>query len=318
MFGLVSPTDRRWFEHLSSLARASDGRLDEVNFWRPKSQNAVRKVGPGAPFFLRLKSPINSIAGYGYFAHWQLVPFLEAWSLFGQKNGAPHLGAFREQIQRLRGSDPSAPGSRPLGCIILRDVVFLEREHWLPWRESDDWEPNNVSYVSYELSKPPGDRLLTLIQSRYATPADLAPSFQLIDCDTRRWRENLAPVREGQSTFKLRLLDAYASRCAVTGERVEPVLDAAHIQPYFGPASNHVQNGLLLRTDLHRLYDEGLVTVTPDLRFRVSERIKEVWKNGHEYYALSGTELRPTRHASQMPSQDALAWHSDVLFQRGA
>jgi len=318
MLGLVSLTDQRWFEHLAVLARASDGRLDEVNFWRPRSQSALHVIGPGAPFFLRLKSPYNAIAGYGYFAHWQLVPFLDAWALFGAKNGAPHLTAFREQIQSLRGSDPSLPGAPPLGCVVLRDVVFLERQQWISWREAEGWSRNIVNDKSYDLTGPPGEQLLALLRARYDTPPDLAPAFQLVDCDTRRWQEQVVAQREAQGTFKLVLLDAYDSRCAVTGERVVPVLDAAHIQPYFGPASNHVQNGLLLRTDLHRLYDEGLVTVTPDLRFRVSERIKEVWENGHEYYALRGRELRPTRQESQMPSRDALAWHSDVVFQRGA
>ena len=52
--------------------------------------------------------------------------------------------------------------------------------------------------------------------------------------------------REGQGAFRVRLLRAYEGRCAITGEHTEPVLDAAHIQPYLGPGSNHIQNGLLL------------------------------------------------------------------------
>ena len=315
MHGLVSLTDKRWFDHLSGLAAASEGqRLDEVNFWRPRSQQALRSIGPGAPFFLRLKRPHYAIAGYGFFAHWQLVPFGLAWELFGDKNGAPTREAFRQAIASLRRSDPELPGAAPLGCIVLRDVVFFEREHWLPWGRAEDWSPNIVNDKAYDLSVAPGSRLLALIRARYDTPPDLVESFKLLDCDSRRRRETTTVDREGQGTFKLRLLDAYGKRCSVTGEKVIPVLDAAHIQDYLGPASNHVQNGLLLRTDLHRLYDKGLVTVTPDYEFRVSDRLHDEWENGKDYYALQGQRLREPEASSQAPSREALAWHTEVRF----
>jgi putative restriction endonuclease len=94
-----------------------------------------------------------------------------------------------------------------------------------------------------------------------------------------------------------------------------PVLDAAHIQPYLGAASNHVQNGLLLRTDLHRLYDQGLIGVTPDYSLRVSERIHEVWENGREYYDMAGQALRPARAEALLASRDALAWHMEAVYR---
>jgi len=315
VLGLVSLTDRRWFDHLSGLARGRGGRLDEVNFWRPKSQQQLRVIGLGAPFFLRLKSPVNAIAGYGFFAHWHLVPFLEAWSLFGEKNGAPNLAGFRDQITNLRGSDPMLPGQKPLGCIILRDVVFLQEDEWLPWGAAQDWHPNIVNDSSYDLTTGPGRQLLSLIDRHHQRPGDLGESFQLVDCDDRTWRERVVTEREGQGTFKLRLLETYGSRCAVTGERVVPVLDAAHIQQYMGPASNHVQNGLLLRTDLHRLYDGGYVTVSPDYTLRVSERIHDEWENGREYYAMAGRRIEVPSRPHGRPSREALAWHGEHVFR---
>ena len=79
----------------------------------------------------------------------------------------------------------------------------------------------------------------------------------------------------------------------MTGENAVPVLEAAHIQPYMGPASNHLQNGLVLRSDLHRLYDAGYVTVTPDLRLEVSGRLREEFENGKAYYEMAGRPVRP-------------------------
>jgi len=316
--GLVSNTDRTWFDHLTGLADARGGRLDEVNFWRPKDQHALRIIGPGAPFFLRLKRPTYAIAGFGFFAHWRLVPFREAWSLFGEKNGAPTIEAFRSAITRLRASDPTAPDARPIGCIVLRDVTFLPPERWVPWGASEGWSPNIVNDNSYELLSGPGRQLMQLLQAQgAAAPPDLASDdFHLLDVDERRWREQPVAARDGQGTFKSRLLAAYGSRCALTGERVVPVLEAAHIQRYLGPRSNHIQNGLLLRADLHSLYDAGYVTITPDHGFRVSERLESEYGNGKDYYRMEqeGCRLRPTADPSQRPSRDALAWHAEQVF----
>lgn len=70
-------------------------------------------------------------------------------------------------------------------------------------------------------------------------------------------------LRQGQPAFRKLLLDAYGSRCAVTGSRTVEVLEAAHIMPYMGRHTNVAQNGLLLRSDVHTLFDRLLLTVVP-------------------------------------------------------
>ena len=304
------------------MSLTSGGRLDEVNFWRPRKQQAVRSIPPGAPFFLRLKRPTYAIAGWGFFSHWRLIPFREAWDLFGPKNGAPSFEVFRRNITRLRKSDPVAPGAKPIGCVMLRDVTFLPPERWLAWGVNENWSRTIVNDNTYDMLEEPGRRLLTLLTATGtvggvpAPPDLLGEDFRPIDVDDRRWREALVATRDGQGTFRSRLLDAYGSRCALTGERVVPVLEAAHIQPYLGPASNHIQNGLLLRADLHNLYDAGLVAITPDYRFRVSERVQAEYDNGEEYYELerAGAHLRLPADKYHWPSRDALAWHLERMF----
>jgi putative restriction endonuclease len=120
--------------------------------------------------------------------------------------------------------------------------------------------------------------------------------------------------REGQGTFRSRLLDAYGLRCAITGEHTEIVLDAAHTQPSAGPRSNHVKNGLLLTPEFHTLFDKGDVTVTPDLRVRVSGRLAREWNNGKRYAAYDGQELRAVPDASERPARAALGWHAGRVF----
>ena len=82
-----------------------------------------------------------------------------------------------------------------------------------------------------------------------------------------------------------------------------------------------MSNGLLLRADLHRLYDHGYVTVTPDFEFRVGGALREEYENGPIYYDLEQS-LRDGRRVIRLPAnpghrpdRDRLAWHKDVIFK---
>lgn len=145
--------------------------------------------------------------------------------------------------------------------------------------------------------------------------ADLTPEWEPMTEDDRLVAMRSIVERKGQGTFRLRVVAAYGGRCAVTRERALPTLDAAHIQPYLGPASNHVQNGLLLRADLHRLYDAGYLAVTPDLRLEVSRRLRDDFDTGEEYYRMAGSSVIVPGEIRQQPSRQALEWHAEHVFR---
>ncbi len=110
--------------------------------------------------------------------------------------------------------------------------------------------------------------------------------------------------------------DAYHRRCAITRERTLPVLETAHIKPYSEGGIHDLPNGLLLRSDLHRLFDLGYMTVDPDeRRLLVSRRIREEFQNGREYYALHGRELASPFDPSALPSRDNLLFHYENRFR---
>jgi HNH endonuclease len=98
----------------------------------------------------------------------------------------------------------------------------------------------------------------------------------------------LVQPRLGQATFRIAVLDAYGRACAVTGEHSLPALEASHIRSYAQDGPHEIRNGLLLRADLHRLFDTGYVTVTPDLRLDVSGHLRKDYNNGRSYYPLQG------------------------------
>ena len=127
--------------------------------------------------------------------------------------------------------------------------------------------------------------------------------------------DELVAARRGQGAFRFMVMDAYERRCAITGERTLPVLEAAHIRPFADHATHEIQNGILMRSDVHRLYDLGLVTVDPDLRFRVSPSIERDYSNGKIYYALDGSAIRVPADENRRPDPDALAWHTREVFR---
>ena len=129
------------------------------------------------------------------------------------------------------------------------------------------------------------------------------------------WTPSALQPRLGQGTFRIAVLEAYGRACAVTGEHSLPVIEAAHIRSYSQDGPHEIRNGLLLRADLHRLYDTGYVTVTPDLHLEVSRRLREDFKNGRSYYPLQGTRLLVPRIEAHQPERKFLEWHNLNVFR---
>lgn len=112
------------------------------------------------------------------------------------------------------------------------------------------------------------------------------------------------------------VLDSYGQRCAITNEKTLPALEAAHIREYRDVPEHVLSNGILLRADIHNLFDAGYVTVMPDHHFLVSRRIKEEFENGRDYYAFDGSMIRLPQKALRRPDAAALSWHNEVRFFR--
>lgn len=123
--------------------------------------------------------------------------------------------------------------------------------------------------------------------------------------DARRRVLAALAQRQGQPKFRLQLLQAYGQRCAITGCDLLEALEAAHIAPYWGPKTNHVQNGLILRADLHTLFDRGLFGIDPATwTVRSSSRLQ-----GTQYEFLNGAIVLLPPDKALQPSSEALFRH---------
>ncbi len=133
--------------------------------------------------------------------------------------------------------------------------------------------------------------------------------------DPARWQQVARRIRQGQPMFRKELLYSYAQACAVSGHGPEEVLEAAHIRPHAVSGLNASTNGLLLRADLHTLFDDELLRIHPDTL--------TVWIHptlaGTPYWELNGRPLRQ-RTDGKSPNREALRerWAPDAPTSPGA
>jgi len=307
----VGITDYDWFS-----IHASKESVEEVNFWRPSARQGFRALQPGGMFLFKLRSR-KFIGGGGFFAKYLPLPLSLAWDSFGEGNGAKSLAELRTLIARNR-HEPIGPNENPIiGCVLLEEPFFFAKNDWIPL--PDDFKPGIQQGKIYEMNTGTGLHLWNQVAERLPRTRMkiMGPATESTQERARFGTPILIAPRLGQGSFRALVTDAYSYRCAISGERTLPVLQAAHIRPYAEEGPNEVSNGLLLRSDLHTLFDRYYMTVEPNERtIVVSRRIREEFENGRDYYALNDRQLTQPVMASAMPSVEYLTHHFERFHQR--
>jgi putative restriction endonuclease len=305
MRGFVANTELEWFETFRSAAIPPD----EVNFWRPGADASFKAVRPGEPLFFKLKMPHNAIAGFGFFAHFSPLPIAVAWDVYGHANGAASFSEFRERLLRARIGELKDPHKDLwAGCILLNKPLFFEEHDWI--RVPEDWTPTIGQGMTYDLSRGEGKRI-------WAECLALARSEVIFDSQNipgGHGTFSLMLPRLGPRSFRIAVLDCYGRRCAVTDEAALPALAAAHIRVDGELPVHSVNNGILFRADIQKLFDAGYVTVTPEMKLLVSGRMKEEFANGREYERLHEKTIRLPEDPGSRPLTEALWWHNEERF----
>lgn len=327
MRAYVGVTDGDWYRFLAARGAT------EVNFWQPSGGRRFAAIEPGSLFLFKThyRDPLGSrIVGGGFLSGWAPLPVSRAWEFFGEGNGTATEAEMRERIRKYRrnapGTGAGVTADPEVGCIMLRHVRFLPPEQALP--SPPDWAPNIVQGKTYNLTGDEGAWVRSVADVLYARgPVVELAAPDAADGDAPGWvhgpvfgEPRLAPVRVGQAAFKALVQEAYGRRCAVTGDKIVPVLQAAHIRPVTSAGENRVDNGLLLRSDVHTLFDRGYLAVHPDRHtLLVSPRLRSDWGNGEEFYqrASSGEPIRLPERRPDRPNRDFLTWHADTIYLAG-
>jgi len=309
MIGTVAVTDYGWYDF---LARRS---LAEVNFWTPSDRRPF-SAPQFSPFFFKLKAPHRAIGGFGFFAKWSSLPHWLAWECFGQGNGCESLALLDAKISAIRdrigyvATDLVAN----IGSILIVQPTFFPKDAWV--RQPADWHDRTVTAKGYDLKAGEGRRMWEECLERagigYAANAALP---QVAGPARPRYGEPvLVTPRIGQGTFRVSVTDAYGRACAATNEHSLPALEAAHIRKYSDDGPHEIRNGVLLRADLHRLFDKGYLTVTSNHHLEVSPRLRRDYSNGKSYYPLHGALLRLPSDPNDCPAEEFLTWHNEHIY----
>jgi putative restriction endonuclease len=309
MRGFIGNTDYDWFTYLRSIKPP----IDEVNFWRPGTV-PFRALQSGEPFFFRLKAPRNVIGGFGHFSIYSYLPLSVAWNTYGIANGGPDFATIHDRLLRYRSRFKMPASTKEdfwLGCILLTDVTFLDESDWIP--EPAGFARNSPPGESYDLSTGEGLRVWLECLAR-ATGRSEPQIIADRPIAGGYGDPFLVRPRYGQKSFRIAVLDAYGRRCAVTNEKTLPALEAAHIRDFSEVQTHSLTNGVLFRADLHKLFDSGYVTITPDMQFQVSRWIKEEFENGRDYYRLQGSVVRLPENPAHRPDVLALSWHNEERY----
>lgn len=151
-------------------------------------------------------------------------------------------------------------------------------------RTESSTKPNYMSMLSHELVRDLADALpLENPNSGSSTTASPVRELELLHADRRTVRTQASVVRPGQGNFREGVLARYGGKCCISGCNINALIEAAHIIPYRGDQSDDVSNGLLLRVDMHRLFDAHLMSINPEtLEVEVSSVIEDpVYRSYH-------------------------------------
>ena len=256
---------------LSRLFSIRDATI-RTGVFRPKGTASVwlfvteNKPGDRTPYLDRLE---------GNTLHWQgqMAGRTDAWIIEHYARGLEILVFFRESKDEhpeygFRYLGPFAyishTGNRPTNFVLQRISSRIEAISW-DAAEDDAFDPAGVD-------------------------------------DARQRTMRSIAQRRGQKAFRQSLLRAYEGKCAITACSVRDVLEAAHIYPYRGPKTNHLTNGLLLRADIHTLFDCGLITIDPDsLTILIKKQLRD-----SNYWSYDNRTLRVPQNPAEQPSASAL------------
>ncbi|MCW5951402.1 MAG: HNH endonuclease [Propionibacteriaceae bacterium] len=306
MHAVVAVTDNDWARFL----RERPG-ITEANFWMPSGGPGFRRPA-GEPFLFKTHLPHNQLVGGGFVSGFTRLKVSEAWDFFGEGNGVESQQELLNRLYRYRS------GPRELdpviGCVLLRDLFFVPDRLSVP--APPDFSPYIVRWKYYELTNAThvGKALERLLAGSGAlAPLDTTAPVSL---GPTRGSPTLTVPRLGQQAFKSMVLTAYHRRCAITGDKITPVLQAAHIRPVSEQGEHRVDNGLLLRSDVHILFDRGYLGVDDKYRLQVSSRLRSDFGNGQEFYDRASSMIALPDRRSERPNKDAVSWHMDTKFLR--
>ena len=285
----LAVTDNSWFQFL----REKQESLSLVNFWKPSAKHINILPGYYWYFVLKGKEP-RRIGGYGKIKDYRIMPIREAWDSFGIGNG----------VSSLRELESKSKDGKSIGCLVLSECSFL------PDKKQKTVEDLGLNfYKTIVTFKKFPEHQHPIFTDNSVQISDHEDNINIDDIplnedDARKRIYSSIVSRQGQGKFRDSLLEAYEGKCAVTEYDAIDSLEAAHISPYMGPQTNQIKNGILLRSDIHTLFDLGKLSISSEFHVILHDDIRE-----SSYKQLHGKVISLPANKTQWPSLHELEKH---------
>lgn len=315
MSGYIINTDPHWFAYIFSRG------IRNPVFWRKKAENPNHAaVVPGNQIFFRVtKTNPPVIRGSGVISAVGLYTLTEAFGAFDQRLGYPSMSEMISASATWTSGVRLQPDTR-MFCIQVSDFQILQdirtdtelarlgitfvHQNVVTGKELDEAQTSALLNLARDRANRSVNSLVSLISNNAAAEAVDEFNPQNVR-DAREKIARLVAKRQGQPEFRRKLLKAYGSKCAMSGCDAPAALEAAHIIPYLGPQTNHISNGLLLRADLHTLFDLGLLAIDSDtMTVVVHPSLLRT-----EYERLAGRPVSLPTKRENRPNREALDIH---------
>ena len=298
----VAPTDLDWFQQL----RTDGVKGDVINFWTPTPWN-ISRLQVNDKLYFMLKSPIRKIGGFGKFVEYKNMRVSEAWRKYGRDNGVENLSQLisRTDKYKAKHTKKNLIPDPVIGCILLKDPEFYDNDNLKTDKSEGIDFPKQVVKIKYYRKKE------KKIQNEKEREIEVKKAFELVDSSKSKRKQLTQKERKGQAAFRRDILKIYNNSCAITEIKQKEVLEAAHIQGYVNEESNNVQNGICLRVDIHKLFDNGLISINNDYRVVVSSMLKST-----EYERIDGKKIKLPNDKMHYPSANALENHNKLVFRK--
>ena len=298
----VAPTDLDWFQQL----RTDGVKGDVINFWTPTPWN-ISRLQVNDKLYFMLKSPIRKIGGFGKFVEYKNMRASEAWRKYGRDNGVENLSQLisRTDKYKAKHTKKNLIPDPIIGCILLKDPEFYDNDNLKTDKSEGIDFPKQVVKIKYFRKRE------KKVQNEKEREIEVKKAFELVDSSKSKRKQLIQKERKGQAAFRRDILKIYNNSCAITEIKQKEVLEAAHIQGYVNEESNNVQNGICLRVDIHKLFDNGLISINNDYRVVVSSMLKST-----EYERIDGKKIKLPNNKMHYPSANALENHNKQVFRK--
>jgi hypothetical protein len=175
--------------------------------------------------------------------------------------------------------------------------------------EQDRWYPGTTKIVFSDNTRQSIKEVLWADEDTDLFE-NLSPIFErAVDQEARdeverQLRLGKIASRPEQTAFSMELRELYEGRCAVTRCDTIEVLEAAHIQVKRGADNNDMKNGILLRADIHALFDAGLISLSED---GTRVQVRAAFHDDSSYQFLNNAFVHRPNHDA--PSKENILHH---------